>query len=78
MSHIVKIRYNTLCDDDNLYWRILIDSEEFTCSDIIINCKSYTTKDEVFDKIRNQFVTKHHITCFADYITWTGDKVILN
>lgn len=73
----VKIRYNTLCDDDVLYWRIIINGEEFICSDVEINCKSHTTKDVVFDKIRNQNVTKHHISCNPDTIQWVGNKVIL-
>lgn len=73
----VKIRYNTLCEDGRLYWRILIDGEEKTCSDIEINCPSFTSMDEVWDPSRGKMVTKHHVTCTPSQIIWDSDKVIL-
>ena len=73
----VKIRYNTLCEDGRLYWRILIDGEEKTCSGIEINCPSFTSMDEVWDPSRGKMVTKHHVTCKPSQIIWDSDKVIL-
>ena len=73
----VKIRYNTLCEDGRLYWRILIDGEEKTCSGIEINCPSFTSMDEVWDPSRGKMVTKHHVTCKPSQIIWESDKVIL-
>lgn len=73
----VKIRYNTLVDDDKHYWRVIIDGEEHLASDVIINVPTYTTKDVVFDKIRNEEVIKHHITCDVKEITWVDSIVNL-
>jgi len=73
----VKIRYNTLCDDGRLFWRIIIDGEERTCSDIQINCPSFTTVDEVWDPSRGQKVIKHHVTCKPSQIIWELNKAIL-
>jgi hypothetical protein len=73
----VKIRYNTLCTDNKLFWRILINGKENLCSDIEIKCPSFTTCDEVWDSTRNQNVIKHHITCTPSQIIWEQDKVIL-
>ena len=33
----VKIRYNTNCEDNHLFWRILVDGVEEICSNVIIN-----------------------------------------
>jgi hypothetical protein len=73
----VKIRYNTLCDDNKNYWRILIDGTEFTCEDIKINIPVHTTRDIVFDQYRNCEVDKHHISCTANSVKWDGDKVTI-
>ena len=71
----VKIRYNTLCDDDHLYWRILIDGVEHTCSHININIPVQTTRDMVFDPGRGSDVDKHHISCKASSVVFEGDAV---
>ena len=70
----VKIRYNTLVDDDKHYWRVIIDGEEHLAMDVIINAPTYTTKDEVWDKVRGEKVVKHHITCDAESVSWV-DKI---
>lgn len=74
----VKIRYNTLCNDGKLYWRILINGEEKIASDIKINIPTYTTNDDVFDSHRNEMVNKHHISCKANEVVWEGNVVIIN
>jgi len=71
----VKIRYNTLCDDDHTYWRILIDGVEYTASNVIVDIPVHTTRDDVFDPSRNTTVNKHHISCQANEVTWEGDIV---
>lgn len=73
----VKIRYNTLCDDNNNFWRIIIDGNEHICSNIIIEIPTFTTKDDVWDNNRNSIVSKHHISCMANEIVWKGDVVII-
>jgi hypothetical protein len=73
----VKIRYNTMCDDNHMYWRILISGVEHTCSNVIIEVPTYTTIDSVADSTRNTLVTKHHISCKASEIIWRGDVVIV-
>lgn len=73
----VKIRYNTLCDDDHTYWRILIDGVEHTASNVIVDIPVQTTRDDVFDPSRNAIVNKHHISCQANEIVWEGDVVVV-
>jgi hypothetical protein len=75
---MVQIRYNTICDDNHKFYRVIINNIEHLASNIIINCNCYTTRDNVFDSIRNENVNKHHITCFANEIIWKGDVLILN
>ena len=73
----VKVRYNTLCEDNHLYWRVLIDGIEHICSNIIVEIPLYTTRDIVWDPNRNQSVDKHHMSCKANEVTWKGDVVII-
>jgi hypothetical protein len=73
----VKIRYNTLCEDNHLFWRILIDGVEHTCSNIIVEIPMNTTRDIVFDPNRNKQVDKHHFSCKANEVIWKGDVVII-
>ena len=71
----VKIRYNTLCEDNHLYWRVLIDGKEYTCSNVIVEIPLNTTRDIVWDPNRNQNVDKHHMSCKANEVVWKGDVV---
>jgi len=73
----VKIRWNTLCDDNHMFWRILIDGVERTASNVIVEIPVYTTRDMVFDPKRNDNVDKHHISCQANEVIWKGDVVIV-
>lgn len=73
----VKIRYNTLCNDNHTFWRILIDGEERTASNIIVNVPVHTTRDIVWDSSRYENVDKHHISCQANSVIWKGDVVII-
>jgi hypothetical protein len=74
----IKIRYNTNCTDNHLYWRVLINGVEHLASNVITNVPTYTTKDFVFDPTKNQMVDKHHLSCQANEIVWKGDVVIIN
>lgn len=73
----VKIRYNTLCNDNHNYWRILINGEEYICSYIDIRVPMVTTCDNVYDPSRKEMVTKHHISCKSNQIIWDGTEVIV-
>lgn len=73
----VKIRYNTLCEDNHLYWRVLIDGEEHICSNVIVEIPLHTTRDIVYDPNRSQNVDKHHMSCKAHEVIWKGDVVII-
>lgn len=73
----VKIRYNTNCTDNHLFWRILIDGVEEICSNVIINVPVHTTRDMVYDPSRTTEVDKHHISCKANEVVWKGDVVIV-
>jgi hypothetical protein len=48
----IKIRYNTLCEDNHTFWRILINGEEKTASNIIVEIPTYTKRDDVYDPSR--------------------------
>lgn len=73
----IKIRYNTLCEDNHTFWRVLIDGEERICSNIIIEIPTYTTRDIVWDPNRKENVDKHHLSCQANEVIWKGDVVII-
>jgi hypothetical protein len=70
----VKLRYNTLVDDNHLYWRIIIDGVERTASDVVFEIPVRTTRDDVFDPARDAIVNKHHVSCTANEIIWEDDK----
>jgi hypothetical protein len=74
----VKIRYNTLCTDNHMFWRILINGTEHICSNIICNIPLHTTRDLVWDPNRNEKVDKHHLSCLATSVSWKGDVVIID
>lgn len=73
----VKIRYNTLCEDNHTFFRILINGEEHTCSNILVEIPMWTTRDKVWDPNRNQMVDKHHFSCKANEVIWKGDVVVV-
>ena len=73
----VKVRYNTLCEDNHMFWRILIDGHEHLASNIIFEIPPHTTRDIVYDSNRNESVDKHHISCKANKVIWKGDVVII-
>jgi hypothetical protein len=73
----IKVRYNTQCDDNHTFWRILIDGKEHTCSNVIFEIPTHTTKDIVWDSLRKQEVEKHHMSCLATEVLWKGDVVII-
>ena len=73
----IKIRYNTLCEDNHLFWRVLINGVEHVASNIIIEIPMFTTRDLVFDPNKNQMVDRHHISCEANEVIWKGDVVII-
>jgi hypothetical protein len=73
----IKIRYNTLCEDNHMFWRILINNIEYTASNIIVDIPLHTTKDKVYDRGRNDMVDKHHMSCIANEVIWKGDVVII-
>lgn len=73
----VKARWNTQCQDNHNFWRILIDGKEYICSNIIFEIPVHTTRDVVFDSVREQTVDKHHVSCTANQIIWKGDVVIV-
>ena len=73
----IKVRYNTQCTDNHLFWRILIDGEEQICSNVIFLIPVHTTRDTVWDPGRKQDVDKHHISCKANEVIWRGDVVIV-
>ena len=52
-----KIRFNTAHADTNLYWRIIIDEQEFLTNSILCNVVTYS--DHSFDEKANAI--KYHL-----------------
>jgi hypothetical protein len=73
----VKVRWNTQCSDNHLFWRVMIDGEESLCSNIIFEIPVRTTRDYVYDSIRGTKVDKHHVSCQANEVIWKGDVIIV-
>ena len=73
----VKVRYNTNCEDNHMYWRILIDGVEHLASNIIFETPPHTTRDIVYDPSRKEDVDKHHLSCLSNEVIWKGDVVIV-
>ena len=47
MGKTYQIRYNTLSKSDEDRWRLVCDGEEILVSNIVIDAKTYTTKDYI-------------------------------
>lgn len=73
-KHIIKLRYNTDCNDNRLYWRVLIDGVEHLAENVHILIPTFTTGDYLPDK----GVTKHHISCESDNLVWDGDVLTIS
>lgn len=73
----VKVRCNTQCNDNHNYWRILIEGKEHICSNVLFEIPVHTSRDMVYDSIRNQHLDKHHVSCLANEVIWKGDVVIV-
>ena len=44
----IKVRYNTKCDDNHMFWRVLIDGFEYLASNVIFEIPAHTTRDIVY------------------------------
>lgn len=73
----VKIRYNTQCRDGRNFWRVLVNGTEKICANVILECPTHTTMDEVWDPGKQEMVQKHHISCQAQEILWKGEVAII-
>ncbi len=73
-KHAIKIRFNTECTDNLLYWRVLIDGVEHLAEKVFINVPVYTSGDFLPEK--NQ--TKHHISSESDNLVWNGAVLTIN
>ena len=73
----VKVRYNTLCEDNHMFWRVLINGEEQLASEVIFELPTHTTRDIVYDPNRKESVDKHHISCKANEVIWKSDIVFI-
>lgn len=73
----IKIRYNTVCKDNHMFWRVLIDNIEHIASNVVVDIPLHTTRDMVFDPNRREMVDKHHMSCIANEVIWRGDVVII-
>jgi hypothetical protein len=74
----VKIRYNTLATDtDVLRWRVIIDEVEYLVENVHINVPTFTTVDTVYDAIRNEHVTKYHISCVCSSFSMKNNILTL-
>lgn len=58
---VYQIRYNTHSTEESNRWRLICDNQEILVSNIIINSKTYTTKDYI-----EGLGDKWHITCIGE------------
>lgn len=74
---VVKIRYNTAALPENpLKWRVLIDGEEKLASSIKITCESFTSMDDL-PQLDGSWITKAHITAYADVLHWANHDLTI-
>ncbi|MBK9478480.1 MAG: hypothetical protein IPP56_01140 [Bacteroidetes bacterium] len=73
-KYSIKLRYNTECKDNRLYWRVLINGVEHLAENVFIQIPVSTTADFLEDK----GVTKHHISCEANTLQWKGDELTIS
>ncbi len=73
-KYSIKLRYNTECKDNRLYWRVLIDGKEHLAESVNFTIPVTTTCDFLKDK----GLTKHHISCESDNLVWEGDVLTVN
>ena len=60
-SKTYQIRFNTQSTDDSNRWRLIDDGKEILVSDIIIDAKTYTTKDYI-----EGVGDKWHVSCTGE------------
>ena len=58
---------------DNCIWIVYINGEYHEATDVIINCKSYTTKKQEKDRIG-----MWRIMCHPEKVTWENKTCILD
>ena len=73
-KYSIKLRYNTECIDRRLFWRVLINGTEHLAENVFIKIPVETTADFLADK----GVTKHHISCESDTISWENDVLTIS
>lgn len=64
----VKIRFNTrFPKDSDKKWRVIVDGTQHLVDDVEVNCKSWTSVDEINTALQGEpekIETKYHISCF--------------
>ena len=68
----VKIRYNTMAQEEDPHWRVLIEEEEHLATHVILEIPSYTTKDLI-----PEVGEKWHISCQPKDVLWHGTICVL-
>lgn len=66
----IKLRYNTTCTDNKLYWRVLINGIEHLASDVKIHVPVQTTQDVI-----EGVGLKHHISCKGENLVWNESEL---
>ena len=73
-KYSIKLRYNTECIDNRLFWRVLINGVEHLAENVHIKIPVETTADFLAEK----GVTKHHISCESDSVKWQDDVLTIS
>ena len=66
----VKVRYNNDSSSPNR-WRVIVDNIEHQVDSVEINCKSFSSCDEIAKD-----VIKYHISCDAKSVSFSEKKGI--
>lgn len=69
----IKLRYNTECTDNILFWRVMINGNEQLASEVKANVLSQTTRDTLVDGR-----IKFHVTYYCNSYAWEGTVLVLN
>ncbi len=69
----IKLRFNTECTDNRLFWRVLINGKEGLAAHVSIQIPVETTTDYLSEK----GIVKHHISCECESLIWENDNLII-
>jgi hypothetical protein len=65
------MRFNTE-NKGSLFWRVIIEGKEHLADNVTFHVSTYTSQDKIAEG-----VTKFHISCRYNKLTWSGTNLIV-